>query len=68
LEESQFYEKIKKDSEDSIIYSSHKFAKDFHNFSERTFTNKSAFLEKFALSKTKDKYLYPSLGKFKYLI
>lgn len=63
MEESQFYEKIKKNAEDSIINSSHKFSQGFHENMEEIYKNKSLFFNKYIKSKAKDRYKYPSLGK-----
>jgi len=63
LEESQFYEKIKKDAEDFRISSSHKFSEEFHSNMEQIYINKSSFFNKFVKSKTNDRYKYPSLSK-----
>ena len=63
MEDSQIYEKVKKDLEDMQIESSHKFAKEIHSNLEEFHLRKTLFFMRMLNSVAANRFIYPNLSK-----
>jgi hypothetical protein len=68
LEETNFYEKIRKEAEDSRVESSYKFAHSVHANMDEFFERKISFFERIVYSLAANRLKYPNLSKITYYI